>query len=237
MIHTNCSKCGAELNLHDGYGVCENCGEIVAFDIDEEVVEVAEDAETEKIEKIEEIEEIENIEEIEENGDTDSVEEIAQEESYVPKMLEFEDAPKRSRVPLAIFIVIGLCILAVTAGYLISFFLPKDNKDTVNETEIPEIVEEIEMDEEVVEESDENSVSVTEPEPVPEPEPTVTEVEKAPTITEVPAISYRIRKTADDSATQIGAFSDLERAKAFANNYAADGYKVFDMYGNLIYQP
>lgn len=234
MIHTNCSKCGAELNLHEGYGVCENCGEIVAFDIDEEVVEVTEDAETEEIEKIEEIEEIENVKEIEENGDTDSVEEIAQEEPYVPKMLEFEDAPKQSRAPLIIFIVIGLCIVAVAVGYLISFFVPKENTDAVNETEIPEIVEEI--DEPVlVEETDEEIVSVTEP--VSEPKPTITEEEKAPTITEVPAISYRIRKSADDSATQIGAFSDLERAKAFANNHAADGYKVFDMYGNLIYQP
>ena len=52
-----------------------------------------------------------------------------------------------------------------------------------------------------------------------------------------PAVAYRVRKSANDSKTQIGAFADLERAKRFAIGNASDGYKVFDMNGNLVFAP
>ncbi len=51
------------------------------------------------------------------------------------------------------------------------------------------------------------------------------------------AISYRVRKSADDHQSQIGAFSELENAKKEANNHKEQGYKVYDMEGNLIYTP
>lgn len=46
---------------------------------------------------------------------------------------------------------------------------------------------------------------------------------------------YRVRKSAQDSKTQIGAFSVLENAKKMADqNY---GYKVYDSDGKLVYTP
>ncbi len=48
-------------------------------------------------------------------------------------------------------------------------------------------------------------------------------------------IMYRVRKSADDAESQIGAFEDLENAKNAANTNA--GYKVYNMYGDIIYEP
>jgi len=54
----------------------------------------------------------------------------------------------------------------------------------------------------------------------------------------VPAASlYRIRKSADDASSQIGAYSSLDSAKKIADENKAQGYKVYDMSGNLIYNP
>lgn len=52
----------------------------------------------------------------------------------------------------------------------------------------------------------------------------------------VPSLAlYRVRKSAADAASQIGAYSVLDNAKKAADvNY---GYKVFDMNGTLIYEP
>lgn len=51
------------------------------------------------------------------------------------------------------------------------------------------------------------------------------------------AISYRVRKSADDSKSQIGAFASLENAKKEANAHKDEGYKVYDMSGKLVYTP
>ena len=48
---------------------------------------------------------------------------------------------------------------------------------------------------------------------------------------------YRVRKTADDSKTQKGAYKNLQSAKDLANKNAAAGYKVFDQNGKLTYTP
>ncbi len=50
-------------------------------------------------------------------------------------------------------------------------------------------------------------------------------------------IRYRVRKSAYDSASQIGAFQDLQNAIAHANSYKSQGYEVYDLNGNLIYAP
>ncbi len=50
-------------------------------------------------------------------------------------------------------------------------------------------------------------------------------------------ISYRVRKSADDSKSQIGAFSSLENAKKEAETHKNEGYKVYDMSGKLVYTP
>lgn len=49
------------------------------------------------------------------------------------------------------------------------------------------------------------------------------------------AVRYRVRKTADDAAGQIGAYAEFENAKNTAD--ANPGYAVYDMYGTLIYAP
>lgn len=46
---------------------------------------------------------------------------------------------------------------------------------------------------------------------------------------------YRVRKTATDAKTQIGAFSVLDNAKKTADKNS--GYKVFDVSGNVVYTP
>ena len=50
-----------------------------------------------------------------------------------------------------------------------------------------------------------------------------------------PDVIYRVRKTATDAKTQIGAYRNLDSAKALADKNA--GYKVFDKTGALIYTP
>jgi len=51
------------------------------------------------------------------------------------------------------------------------------------------------------------------------------------------SISYRVRKSANDSKSQIGAFASLENAKKEANTHKDEGYKVYDMSGRLVYTP
>ncbi len=51
------------------------------------------------------------------------------------------------------------------------------------------------------------------------------------------SISYRVRKSGDDSKSQIGAFASLENAKKEANAHKDEGYKVYDMSGKLVYTP
>ena len=48
---------------------------------------------------------------------------------------------------------------------------------------------------------------------------------------------YKVRKSANDEASQIGAFADIKNAKALADSKKDDGYKVYDEKGNLVYQP
>ena len=50
-------------------------------------------------------------------------------------------------------------------------------------------------------------------------------------------IKYRVRKSADDSKTQLSAFASLENAKKDANAHKDEGYKVYDMSGKLVYTP
>ena len=49
------------------------------------------------------------------------------------------------------------------------------------------------------------------------------------------SIKYRVRKSADDADSQLGAFSELDNAKRLADENS--GYAVYDMNGLLIYQP
>ncbi len=261
-MQTNCPKCNAKLLLHEGYGVCNDCGEIVAFDIEEEIEEITEeetveeiieeaseelpaDIETEEIikeaaENTEEAKEIEEAEEIIEKviEETDETEEA--EEIIAPQMLEVQDAPKRSKAPIVIFVVLLLCAVIFAAWYFVPHFIPKDNEIVSEEADIPEIVEEFEIVEELPETTETESPEIPEErevKTVAEPDAAVKKAEEAPERIEAPQISYRIRKSADDSKTQIGAFSDLERAKAFAIAHSEDGYKVFDMSGNVIFEP
>lgn len=55
--------------------------------------------------------------------------------------------------------------------------------------------------------------------------------------TPTPTNLYRVRKTWDDSKSQIGAFKDLNNAKELADSRADEGYKVFDDNGKVVYTP
>lgn len=48
---------------------------------------------------------------------------------------------------------------------------------------------------------------------------------------------YRVRKSPSDAKSQIGAFNMIDNAVRLAKQRAAEGYKVYDQYGNLIYAP
>lgn len=48
---------------------------------------------------------------------------------------------------------------------------------------------------------------------------------------------YRVRKSYDDERSQIGAFQVLDNAKELADSYKAEGYKVFNGDGILVYEP
>ena len=50
-------------------------------------------------------------------------------------------------------------------------------------------------------------------------------------------ISYRVRKSADDSNSQLGAFSGLANARREADKHKDLGYRVYDINGNLVYTP
>ncbi|MBQ4631239.1 MAG: hypothetical protein IJB70_09675 [Clostridia bacterium] len=87
------------------------------------------------------------------------------------------------------------------------------------------------------------------------PEEDAEESEKGTTVTDKPEVAepeseeesketekddeifYRVRKSADDADSQIGAFITLERAKALADANKDAGYKVYDNKGNLVYTP
>ena len=104
---------------------------------------------------------------------------------------------------------------------------------------INEEVPEEEFLEEPTEKPMEKPKATPEPEKKPVPAPVINEEPKAeqPATQESLKIAYRIRKSADDKDSQIGAFADLNRAKTFADAHAAEGYKVFDLNGNLVYDP
>ncbi len=261
MIQTNCSKCDGELVLHDGYGVCSKCGEIIGFDVFEEKEEIVEEIFTspQPAEEIipEEIEEIpeeifkteediveETVEEAEEIAVAEETEET--EETKGEVIINEETAtPKKKKTPIVILIIVVLCILALLGGYFIS----KVNRSEVdNETENveqediieeePKAIDEEPEEVQIQQEVEKEETVVTEHAPVKQETPKKQTVKKEDAvISPTPSISYRIRKSADDSDTQIGAFSDLERAKAFAANHSADGYKVYDMNGNVVFEP
>ncbi len=48
---------------------------------------------------------------------------------------------------------------------------------------------------------------------------------------------YRVRKSASNAESQIGAFKNYESAKKLAEQRKADGYEVYDTDGNLVYNP
>lgn len=81
------------------------------------------------------------------------------------------------------------------------------------------------------------------PTPSPTPTPTPTPTPKpTPTPSAVPGNAqtdtlYRVRKSADDATTQLGAFRNLESAKEIANQNKSDGYRVYDQDGKLVYKP
>jgi len=67
---------------------------------------------------------------------------------------------------------------------------------------------------------------------------TSTTVTANTTATEKPKVNtpiYRVRKSANDATTQIGAYAVLANAKKQADTHA--GYSVYDMNGKLVYSP
>ena len=66
-------------------------------------------------------------------------------------------------------------------------------------------------------------------------QPEGTEIEEIPDTNET--TMYRVRKSANDSSSQLGAFSDYNNAVKLAQSKKSEGYKVFDTNGKLVYTP
>ncbi len=102
----------------------------------------------------------------------------------------------------------------------------KNGYTTQEEYEKSLVVEEPEY------EDKEENVYIHEPEidehnPEPEPAPPASGA----------TIIYRVRKSANDAQSQIGAFNYIDNAIRLAEQRSSEGYKVYDQYGNLIYAP
>lgn len=52
-----------------------------------------------------------------------------------------------------------------------------------------------------------------------------------------PEITFRVRKSVNDAASQIGAYKEFENAKNRADAYKNQGYRVYTMYGEVFYDP
>lgn len=61
------------------------------------------------------------------------------------------------------------------------------------------------------------------------------ETETTETPVETPM--YRVRRSANDAQTQLGAFADFKKAKICAIGNASDGYEVYDMNGKMVFKP
>lgn len=311
MANKKCPKCGKDMALRDGYGVCNDCGEIVAAAEGEEI-KAEEFVADEIIQDIKEKEadffatQIPVEQPLEEAAVYEEIQEETEEVEEVVEAVEEEERPEETfyvvpeaKGPSALpALVLILCAMLTIGAYYVVKDMSADDVD-VNEIESmsedtpPAIIEEGDdvedegtneevpvFDEPVAkpvetledEPVDDNRTKVPEatekePEPVVEPEvkPEVKPEEKpADKVTvqpaekpaekpvkkpvastskpketkpAAPAVSYRVRKSANDSQSQIGAFADLEKAKNFARGNASDGYKVYDMEGNLVFQP
>ena len=95
----------------------------------------------------------------------------------------------------------------------------KITKNTKDESNFETDEDEFEM------ETDEETKTKTKTETKPEPQ----KPQQQP--------MYYVRTSANNSTSQLGAYNDLNNAKNKANNNKSKGYKVFDKYGNLIYDP
>lgn len=305
MADKKCPKCGSELSLREGYGVCNGCGEIVAATDGEEIKATVAEETTVVDEVVKEISEREAelfatqipeefpveetvtySEEIEEQ-EVEEQEEPVSEEARPEETFYVVPEKKKGKSVTPVLIIILCAMLTVGAYYVVKDMFAGDGVvdeiESFNEDVPPEIITEPKEDEginedvpvfdepvtgpieslegEPLDEGSEEPIEepAEEPEPSEEPEekpqdtpatkpaekPVAKPAKKPATSVQkpaeekpvAPAVAYRVRKSANDSKTQIGAFADLEKAKNFARGNASDGYKVFDMNGNLVFAP
>ena len=115
MANKKCPKCGKELSLRDGYGVCNGCGEIVVGTEGEELTAVAEEI----------------AEEV--------VAEVAEEESdlfatQIPEEIPVEETPvKGEPMEYESLMVDGLVEDAIGYGFEIPVFADLEGAEKINE--------------------------------------------------------------------------------------------------------
>ncbi len=127
--------------------------------------------------------------------------------------------PPKQNNNLIIALLVLSTVLIIALVILITVWLdePKEEPDPSNET----------------------TATTVYVEPTQEPEPSVVPTiapTPQPTSTPLP-VYYYIRKSAYDTASQIGAFNNYDNAVAYANKYASNGYEVYDAYGNMLHDP
>ena len=228
-----CSECGAEMQEYRGKYFCLDCGceyETVTNDFGEETIVLVSGKYEKKV------------------PEAEPVREKVKDRVKEPKIRP-EGSGNKARETV-IGILLGIAVLAVIVGVWSIFGGSDDNKNNNGGNQI--VAENEKEPEETAAPEDENPPIVEDeptqdpeptktPEPTKKPEPVKTEPPKdtpEPTPTAQPSgAKYRVRRSADDVKEQKGAFAELENAKRLADELKADGYKVYDMDGKLVYAP
>ena len=161
--------------------------------------------------------------------------------------------PEARKTPLSedktkqlIIIVLVMAALLIAVLFLLLGIVLGSNSDSASQKSVsPTASSESVLD------TPEPGLISEEPEKTPTPTPVYNlEPEDTPTPTKTPkptsdtypkynsqGVFYRVRKSANDAQSQIGAFVELQNAINQANQYKAQGYEVYDNNGKLIYVP
>ena len=174
--------------------------------------------------------------------------------------LEPEKRKGNPAVVIAVAIIIAAAMFIAFFGAYLLVLRPFNNEDEVEITTDYESAGKVNPETLIEEESEKNETDIKEvnkrpsemlepeeeaelvperePEPLLESEEEPEQEETAPVV-EQPAAEamYRVRKSANDAQSQLGAFADLKKAKICAIGNASDGYEVYDMNGKLVFDP
>ena len=238
---TLCPSCGEEMQEFRGKYFCLACGNEYEEKVDDlgekNIVLISGNPMKEKT----------TDSDIPDNGPVDSDIDTDVSENDTEESCNTSGSIVRGIIIGALAGIIALSIIFFAAIMLKSC---SDNKENNDDNMVSEnVIDKNEEEKQPAVQGDEDKYIEKEDEPTPPPtaQPSATPTAAptpAPTAkpTETPDTAeqdtlYRVRLTADDAASQLGAFRNLDSAKDLARQNKADGYKVYDQDGKLVYKP